>query len=222
MTVPDLIPSGDPRALAAASEALVAGAVVAIPTDTVYGLAVDPTQPEAVAALFALKERPAEVALPVLVGSRQQVDQVAAPLESAAAHLAARFWPGPLTLVVPRRRAFTADLGGPLSARQTVGVRWPRHPVVGELCSRIGPLAVTSANLHGHPPATSAADLVGMFGNSDDLVVIVDGGTCDGTPSTVVECRGPASRGLREGGIPFEEIFDRHPPRTTSESGPTG
>jgi L-threonylcarbamoyladenylate synthase len=222
VTGPRLVAATDAGALASAAEALVAGSVVAIPTDTVYGLAVDPTQPSAVAALFALKERPAEVALPVLVGSREQADQVAAPLESAAAHLAARFWPGPLTLVVPRRRAFRSDLGGPPSARQTVGVRWPRHPVVGELCARIGPLAVTSANLHGHVPATTAAVIAGMFGHSDQLAVVIDGGTCDGTPSTVVECRGPASRGLREGGIPFTEIFDRHPPRTTGDGGLTG
>jgi len=215
----DQLALSDRRAVAAAADALVSGSIVALPTDTVYGLAVDPTQPEAVAALFALKERPAGVALPILVGSREQVEQVAGHLDTAASRLAERFWPGPLTLVVPRRRGFTVDLGGPASARQTVGVRWPEHPLVTELCARIGPLAVTSANRHGGPPATTAAQVAAAFGRADDLAVIVDGGICDGTPSTVVECRGPASRGLREGGISFEEIFAPGPPGAITGNG---
>jgi len=206
VTMADQLALSDRRAVAAAADALVSGSIVALPTDTVYGLAVDPTQPEAVAALFALKERPAGVALPILVGSREQVEQVAGHLETAASRLAERFWPGPLTLVVPRRRGFTVDLGGPASARQTVGVRWPEHPLVTELCARIGPLAVTSANRHGGPPATTAAQVAAAFGRADDLAVIVDGGICDGTPSTVVECRGPASRCLREGALPWAEL----------------
>ena len=123
-----------------------------MPTDTVYGLAVDPTQPEAVARLFALKGRPDDVPLPVLVAGPEQVALVAGHLGPAAQHLAERFWPGPLTLVVPRRRGFTVDLGGPPAARQTVGVRRPDHPVVVALCELLGPLAVTSANLHGADP----------------------------------------------------------------------
>jgi L-threonylcarbamoyladenylate synthase len=219
VTAAERLAGSDPQAVSAAAAALVDGSVVALPTDTVYGLAVDLTQPEAVAALFALKERPAGVALPVLVGSRDQVEQVAGHLELAASQLAARFWPGPLTLVVPRRRSFTTDLGGPPSARHTVGVRWPLHPLVTELCARIGPLAVTSANLHGQPPATTAAQVADTFGPADDLAVIVDGGTCDGIPSTLVECRGPASRGLREGSITYEQIFESAPPQATAGDG---
>ena len=167
---------------------------------------VDPAQVSAVASLFALKERPSEVALPVLVDGREQVSAVAGPLDSAAEHLAGRYWPGPLTLVVPRRRTFTTDLGGPPSARRTVGVRWPDHPVVRALCRQLGPLAVTSANLHGVPPATRAQDVARIFAGQDELAVILDGGVCDGTPSTVVECRGPALRCLREGSIPWREL----------------
>ena len=215
MTMAPTFPLSDPRAVSAAADALVSGWIVALPTDTVYGLAVDPTQPEAVAALFGLKERPADVALPILVGSRHQVEQVAAQLELAASQLADRFWPGPLTLVVPRRSVFVVDLGGPPSARLTVGVRWPDHPLVAELCARIGPLAVTSANRHGQPPATTAAQVAGVFPHAEDLKVIIDGGTCDGVPSTVLECRGPASRGLREGAIPFEAIFELRRPGAT-------
>ena len=201
-----VLPASDRAALHEAAAALAGGAVVAVPTDTVYGLAVDPTQPEAVARLFALKGRPDDVPLPILVGGRAQVDLVAAPLEVAAAGLAARFWPGPLTLVVPRRAAFTVDLGGTAAARQTVGVRWPDHVAVVALCELLGPLAVTSANLHGVAPATTASEVVTAFAGGDRPEVVLDGGTCAGTPSTVVECRGPASRCLREGALSWEEL----------------
>jgi len=201
-----VLPADDPAALRQAATALAEGAVVAVPTDTVYGLAVDPAQPEAIARLFALKGRPDDVPLPVLVAGPEQVALVAGDLEPAAAALAARFWPGPLTLVVPRRRGFRADLGGPPAARQTVGVRRPDHPVVVALCELLGPLAVTSANLHGAPPATSAAEVATVFAGSDQPAVVLDGGRCDGTPSTVVECRGPASRCLREGALAWDVL----------------
>jgi len=192
-----------------AAAALAAGAVVAVPTDTVYGLAVDPAQPEAVARLFALKGRPDDVPLPVLVAGPDQVALVAGTLEPAAAALASRFWPGPLTLVVPRTRGFTVDLGGPPAARQTVGVRRPDHPVVVALCEVLGPLAVTSANLHGAPPATTVDEVVAVFAGSDQPQLVLDGGRCAGTPSTVVECRGPASRCLREGALAWEDLHAR-------------
>jgi L-threonylcarbamoyladenylate synthase len=200
-----LIVSSESLALAAA--ALREGGVVAVPTDTVYGLAADPSQPRAIERLFALKERPTEVALPVLVDGRQQLSAVCGPLGRAAEHLAGRFWPGPLTLVVPRRRSFTADLGGPPSARQTVGVRWPDHPVAQALCRQLGPLAVTSANRHGAPPATRAHQVAEIFAGEAGLAVILDGGVCEGTPSTVVECRGPALRCLREGSIAWSDLL---------------
>ena len=193
-------------ALREAAAALADGAVVALPTDTVYGLAVDPAQPDAVERLFALKGRPADMALPILVAGSEQVALVAGDLEVAARALAERYWPGPLTLVVPRRPAFTVDLGGPAADRQTVGVRRPDHPVIVALCSLLGPLAVTSANLHGAPPATTADDVVGIFAGSDQPEVVLDGGECSGVPSTVVECRGPASHCLREGALPWAEL----------------
>ena len=201
-----VLAAGDAAALHRAASALADGDVVAVPTDTVYGLAVDPSQPEAVARLFALKGRPDDVPLPILVAGQDQVAMVAGGLEPAAAQLAARFWPGPLTLVVPRRSGFTVDLGGPPAARQTVGVRRPDHPVVVALCELLGPLAVTSANLHGAPPATTADEVVAAFAGVDQPAVVIDGGTCDGVPSTVVECRGPASRCLREGALAWSVL----------------
>lgn len=195
--------AADSGAVREAAAALADGAVVALPTDTVYGLAVDPTQPEAVARLFACKGRPTDVPVPILVAGSAQVTLVSGELETAAQALADRFWPGPLTLVVPRRPEFSVDLGGPAAARQTVGVRRPDHPVVVALCELLGPLAVSSANRHGAPPATTALEVVRAFVGSDQPEVVLDGGTCDGVPSTVVECRGPASRCLREGALPW-------------------
>lgn len=196
----------DPESLALAAAALRAGTVVAIPTDTVYGLAADPRQPRAVERLFAIKERPSDVALPVLVAGRDQLAAVAADLDGVAELLADRYWPGPLTLVVPRRGSFTADLGGPATARQTVGVRWPDHPVVEALCRGLGPMAVTSANRHGDPPATGAEAVAEVFAGEPELTVILDGGRCDATPSTVVECRGGTLRCLRQGAIPWRDL----------------
>ncbi len=204
---PHQLAAADPEAKILVAKALREGLVVALPTDTVYGLAVDPSRPQAVDRLFALKERPLEVSLPVLVATWEQAQTVAGRLDSAAEHLAGRYWPGPLTLVVPRRNGFAVDLGGPPSARQTVGVRLPDHPLVQELCRELGPLAVTSANLHGALPATTALEVMEAFARSDGIAVILDGGLCDGSPSTVVECRGPAFRCLREGAIPWNEVF---------------
>jgi L-threonylcarbamoyladenylate synthase len=203
---PAVLEADDPGALERAVALLRDGEVVAVPTDTVYGLAVDPRLPEAVERVFALKERPAAVALPILVGSAEQVEVVAGVLESAARGLADRWWPGPLTLVVPRKRGFDADLGGGPTGRWTVGVRWPDHPVVRALCLAVGPLAVTSANPHGRPPATTADEVAGAFVGAGSLAAVLDGGVCAGLPSTVVECRGPASRCLREGRIPWAEV----------------
>lgn len=203
---PAVLEAGDPAAVDRVADLLRAGGVVCVPTDTVYGLAVDPRLPGAVERVFALKERPAAVALPVLVASAGQVEEVAGGLEAAARGLADRWWPGPLTLVVPRHPAFDADLGGGPRGRWTVGVRWPDHPVVRALCLAVGPLAVTSANTHGKPPASTATEAVTAFADGGLLEVVLDGGVCTGLPSTVVECRGPASRCLREGRIPWAEI----------------
>lgn len=196
----------DPGAVESAAELLRSGAVVAIPTDTVYGLAVDPMVPGAVGKVFALKGRPADVPVPVLVAGWDQVASVAGTLEAAAQGLADRYWPGALTLVVPRSRPFEVDLGGGPGARWTVGIRWADHPVVRALCLAVGPLAVTSANRHGQAPATTAVEVEAGLPDGGWLGAVVDGGVCSGLPSTVVECRGPASRLLREGLIPWDEV----------------
>ncbi len=187
--------------------ALAGGSVVAIPTDTVYGLAVDLRSASAIERLFALKGRPQEVPVPVLVGGLDQVDALAGRLDGPTAALARRFWPGPMTLVVARRRGVDVDLGGPEASRATIGLRWPDHRLVAALCDRLGPLAVTSANRHGGTPATTAAEVAAAFAAADDLAVIVDGGRCTARPSTVVDCVGPEPTCLRDGAVSWTEVL---------------
>ncbi len=141
---------------------------------------------------------------------------VAGQLDGAAEVLAVRYWPGPLTLVVPREIRFAADLGGPPSAQATVGLRWPDHPLVGRLCRAARPTgrhqcqsARISAIDHGRGGG-------GGVCRSRRLATILDGGTCDGTPSTVVECRGSATRCIREGAIAWEEIVEARAARVGS------
>lgn len=170
----------------AAVEALRRGEVVAVPTDTVYGLVATLDNG---AALFEAKRRPHGVDLPVLCADRAQAQGLAAdplPDEPAAR------WPGPLTLVVRRAPYVTADLG---EHHETVGVRVPDHPVPQALARHVGPLASTSANLHGAPPATTADEVRAQLG--DSVGMVIDGGVCDGTPSTVLDCTGPEPRVLR-------------------------
>ena len=219
-----VIPEDDPSAIEQAVDALARGEVVGIPTDTVYGLAVIPFRPDAVSRVFALKSRPADVALPVLVGGWEQVELIADNLPVSAQNLADRYWPGALTLVVPRSRTFTADLGGREHPPFSVGVRWADHPVVQALCAVCGPLAVTSANRHGEPPFTEARQVAAACASAEprpgseegseegtagdvSVGIVVDGGTCAGTPSTVVECRGPAARCLRDGALPWSTLY---------------
>lgn len=179
--------------------ALDAGEVVALPTDTVYGLAARVDRPGALAAVFAAKGRPPGLALPVLVGRWRQVHEVALSWPRSASMVAARYWPGPLTVVVPARPAVGPLLGGD---GRTVGLRRPRHRDVQRLCREAGPLAVTSANRHGEPPCTTAEEVRAAFPDGQ-VRVVADGGRCDGVPSTVVDCTVTPPACLREGGIPW-------------------
>jgi tRNA threonylcarbamoyl adenosine modification protein (Sua5/YciO/YrdC/YwlC family) len=191
-----------PPELAAAAEALRGGAVVAIPTDTVYGLAVDPTRPGATERLFALKARPDSAALPVLVADAAQAAELAGDGWSPPARaLAARFWPGALTIVCRRRPDLDWELGGDAS---TVGLRAPAAELARRLCAAVGPLATTSANRHGRPPLETAAAVSGEFGPS---LVVVDGGHCGGVPSTVVDVTVDPVRCLRAGGVDMAEVL---------------
>ena len=178
-----------------AVDALRRGDVVVIPTDTVYGVAVDPFVEGATQRLFDAKRRPRDVTLPVLVGEPADVERVAI-LTPLARTLIEKHWPGALTIVLRRRDDVTFDLG---TNEETVGVRCPDHDVVRELCNRVGPLAVTSANLHGQPTPATAAEVAGELG--DAVSVVVDGGPCGGEPSTVVDCTGDEPVVLRQGAL---------------------
>lgn len=181
-----------------AAAAIRGGAIAIVPTDTVYGVG---AVPEAAAAIFRLKNRPRDKALPVLGCGVEQLGALA-ELDERALALAERHWPGPLTLVVRRSPRFTADLGG--VDPDTVAVRVPAHPVALELLERTGPLAVTSANVSGEPPARTFEEACAL---APDLVCI-DGGTCDGVPSTVLSLVGEP-KVLRAGTVDLREWVSR-------------
>ena len=193
----------DDDALDAAAAALAQGAPVVVPTDTVYGVAVAASVPGATARLFLVKDRPPEAALPVLVADVEQARSLAGTLTPAAEHLLAAFWPGALTLVVPRRPGLGLELGG--ADDETIGLRLPDHPVPAELAARVGPLAATSANRHGHPTPPGAAAVADELGAAVDLVL--DGGRCEGAASTVVSCTAEGVTVLREGRIPGADVL---------------
>ncbi len=198
---PAVFPVSDRRAEPAVLDALAAGEVVAVPTDTVYGLAARIDRPSAIDAVFEAKQRPADLALPVLIGRWRQVRQVAGTWPRSASMVAARFWPGPLTVVVPA----VDGLGELVGTGDTVGIRCPRHREVQHLCLAAGPLAVTSANRHGEPPCTSADEVAAAF-DIGAVGVVLDGGRCDGRPSTVVDCTVSPPVCLREGGVPWSWV----------------
>ena len=203
MTV-SILDLGDPpraEAVEQVTRALASGHIVGLPTDTVYGLAADPFHTGAADRLFKVKRRPRERDLPVLVADREQALSMATAVPRAARRLMDHFWPGALTIVLPRNPEVAADLG---TDDLTVGVRCPGHPVPRALCRAAGPLATTSANLHGQPTLTTAAEVASVFKGSVPLVV--DGGTCSGSPSTVVDCTGEEPKLLREGRIPWADV----------------
>ena len=139
-----------------AVEALSGGDIVGLPTDTVYGLAADPFHTGAADRLFRVKGRPRTVELPVLVADEAQALALCTAVPRAARRLMERYWPGPLTLVLPRRPDLVADLG---EDDATIGIRCPAHPVPLAVCSAVGPIAATSANRHRGPALTTAQEV---------------------------------------------------------------
>lgn len=183
-------------------DSLQAGGVVVIPTDTVYGLACLPRLPDAVQKIFELKGRPEAKPLPVLgdgVGSLETV----AEFDERALALARKYWPGPLTLVLPRAHNFIYDLGG--NDTTSVAVRMPKSAVTLELLGQTGPLAVTSANRSGEDPATTVEQAREIFGDGVGAYVEGDGGL--GMPSTVFSLMGPPQV-LRDGALSAIELMD--------------
>ncbi|GAP15214.1 tRNA threonylcarbamoyl adenosine modification protein, Sua5/YciO/YrdC/YwlC family [Longilinea arvoryzae] len=189
----------DPKSLPRALEILQAGGVIAFPTDTVYGLGCRVDLSQSIDRIYQIKERDQAKAIPVLIGDVAHLARVSAGLGDTARKLAACFWPGALTLVVPRNPGLPANL----SQLPTIGVRMPDHSFALTLLRSAGPLATTSANLSGLPSPVTAQDVLNQL--EDRLDLIIDGGPCPGgVPSTVVDCTGVDPRILREGAITHE------------------
>lgn len=185
----------------AAAEVLRSGEVLALPTDTVYGLGVDAADADAVQKLFAMKGRPADRQIAVLVADMDAVERIA-ELTDEARRLAREFWPGPLTLVARRRHDEPGKGCSGLGGSPTVGVRLPDCDLVRGLAAQ-GPLAVTSANLHGEPTPATARELARLF---PGLRLVIDGGALPGAASTVVDVTGSAPVVLREGPVTAARI----------------
>ena len=178
----------------AALEVLQKGDVIALPTDTVYGLAADATDTDAVLKLFELKDRPLERNIAVLVSEVDMAERLVV-LSARARKLVAKFWPGPLTLVAKCKSSSPIPV---LSGNRTLGVRLPDHELVRKLAAS-GPLAVTSANLHGEPTPATAQEVARLF---PSLKIVIDGGCLSGVASTVVDVTGSKPVVLRKGPIP--------------------
>jgi L-threonylcarbamoyladenylate synthase len=197
----DILSAQDPEAHSQALAVLLGGGLVAFPTDTVYGVGALAFNGVAVGRIYAAKDRPLEKAISVLIADQVDLAKVTLEVPQAAARLAARFWPGPLTLVVLKH----PDLPETISATPSVGVRVPDHPVARILLRAAGPMAVTSANLSGLPSPSTAHDVFAQLGGR--IALIIDGGrTPGGVPSTVVDCVDVEPRVLREGPISKDEI----------------
>ena len=202
MNIPRLMSADTPQQReAAVAEALAVlrdGEPVAVPTDTVYGLAAGATDADAVQQLFELKERPEDRSIAVLVadlaGAETLVD-----LTAQARRLAECFWPGPLTIVSAR----TPEAPQHLGTAATIGVRLPDDDIIRAIAGP-GPLAVTSANLHGRPTPSTARGVAALF---PTLSLVVDGGPRPGTSSTVVDVTEPVPTILRAGPVTLEEIL---------------
>ena len=179
------------------------GGVVAVPTDTLYGLAADVFNPDGIERVFAIKERPEGLALPVLLSGPEQLRQVAEDMPEQLEAAADAFWPGAMTLIVNRNSSLPPRL---TAGNPTVAVRVPDHPVPRELARQLGhPITGTSANISGAADPQSLAELRAQVGDRVDLL-ITDGPAPAGTASTIVDLSGGVPRLVREGAIPFQQI----------------
>ena len=191
-------------AVEAVASAVRQGELVVIPTDTVYGIGADAFSHAAVTALLAAKGRGRQMPPPVLIASVSTLEALASSIPDYARALAERFWPGPLTLVLRQQASLSWDLG---ETRGTVAVRVPDDEVALAVLERTGPLAVSSANLSGHPAAQDADRAEEMLGEA--VTVIVDAGPSPGgVASTIVDATGPAPRVLRRGAVSDEALTE--------------
>lgn len=197
-------PANRSGAVEAAAAAVKSGRLVVMPTDTVYGIGADAFDSRAVAGLLAAKGRGRDMPVGVLVGSWDTIDGLVLYVPDTARELVRAFWPGALSLVVQQAPSLQWDLG---DARGTVMLRMPLQPVALELLRQTGPMAVSSANVSGEPPATTAAQARGQLGDLVD--VYLDGGPSQQqAASTILDLTGPAPRILRDGPVSAQAIAE--------------
>jgi L-threonylcarbamoyladenylate synthase len=196
-----IISAYDPGLISLTVDILNSGGLVVLPTDTVYGLGAMVFDDTAVRSIYSVKGRSNEKAIPILIGDLSDLERIALRISPMAKVLADYFWPGPLTLVVPKN----PTLPDAVSSLPTVGVRIPNHPVTRKILGASGPLAVTSANLSGRDDPCSAQEVLDQL---DGLIhLIIDAGPVgEGSASTVVDCIGSEPIILREGPISLEQI----------------
>jgi L-threonylcarbamoyladenylate synthase len=198
----EVIQITNPHSLKRAIEILNKGGLVAFPTDTVYGVGALAFEMQSIERLYKAKTRNSELPLPILISGPEQLDLVTKNLTEVAHIIAERFWPGPITLIVERHPQLPQDMSG----TSTVGVRVPDHKFARELFTAVGPLAVTSANLSGHPSSVTPQEVLSDLDGRIDL--LVDGGPTPGqVPSTVVDCTGNTPLILRKGPITEDQIL---------------
>src|SRR5512136_2355675 len=184
------------ESLMRAAKLLRAGQLVAFPTDTVYGVGAPAFNAASVTAIYVAKQRPPEKAIPVLIAEKADLPRITTGVPDIAYKLIASFWPGGLTLVLPKR----LDLPAIVSADMTVAVRIPDLDLARALMRLTGPLAVTSANRSGQASPTTASDVITQLGGR--IAAILDGGPCPGgIPSTIVDCVSSPPRVVREGAV---------------------
>lgn len=198
------VPDQRAEGLAAAARAVKAGRLVVLPTDTVYGIGCDAFSAPAVRSLLTAKERGPDMPVPVLVGSWSTIDGLVLGVPKSARDLIEAFWPGGLSLVLSHAPSLNWDLG---ATKGTVMLRMPLHPVALELLRDVGPMAVSSANVSGKPPAASAAEAEEQLG--EKVAAYLDGGP-SGEPvaSTIVDLTGDEPRVLREGAVTTEAVAE--------------
>jgi L-threonylcarbamoyladenylate synthase len=190
------------RGVKAAVEAVQRGDLVVLPTDTVYGIGADAFKSYAVEALLAAKGRGRQMPPPVLVGSRHTLDGLVYGLPQVATDLVEAFWPGALTIIIEHAPTLQWDLG---ETAGTVAVRMPLHPVALEVLRETGPMAVSSANKSGSPPAVTAQEARDQLSYS--VSIYLEAGPCpEPVPSTIVDVTGAVPRVLRHGAIPLEKL----------------
>jgi len=196
--------SPDPEVLAQAAAVIERGGVIACATDTLYGLLADPTNANAIVRLFDIKGRPGDRAVPLIAADAAQVTAQIGPLPGCGPRLAARWWPGPLSLLIEAGPFVVPGVHG---GTGRVAVRVPAHAVARALCRIVGrPLTATSANLSGQPPATTAAEVRAQL--DERLSLLLDAGPAPGgPPSTIVDVTGDAPVLVRAGAIPWEHVL---------------